>query len=86
MKHILHNFQTVIESMFSKNNQNFKKEEGLCISEVVLDHSGNERIAKYIKLSGYLADGIHYYQSFLRVNNVWKAFAFQIKFMHKPVV
>ena len=84
--HILRNFQTVIQPRFSKGNQNFKGIEGLCISEVASDRSGNERAVKCVKLSGYLADGAHKHQYFIRVNNVWKAFAFQINFMHRPVV
>ena len=72
--------------MFSRNKQNFKGEEGLCISEVAPDRSGNEHAVKCVKSSRYLADDVHMRQSFLRAKNVWKAFAIQINFVHKPVV
>ena len=72
--------------MFSIDHQNLSGFEGLFISEVVSDRSGNERTVNYVKISAYLADGVDKHQCFVRVNKVWKAFTFQTNFMHKPVI
>ena len=71
---------------FQKNKKFFTVSEGFCIAEVASDRSGNERAVKHVKLSSFLSDGLHHYQSFVRVNEVWTAFDFQINFMHCTVV
>ena len=85
-QHVLQNQQKIIQPKFSKDKNNFTGLEALCISEVASDRSGNERAVRCVKRSGCLAGGIKQNQSFDRVNDVWKAFGFQINFMHKPVV
>ena len=78
--------QRVVQPIFATESRSFTGQEGLCVSEVASDRSGNERAVKCVKLSGFLSTGADKSQSFVRLNDVWKAFAFQINFMHRPVV
>jgi hypothetical protein len=79
-------FQKAIQPIFSTMGFGFKGIEGLCIAEVASDRSGNERAVKCVKQSNFITDGLHSNQSFSRMNNVWKAFAFQCNFMFQPVL
>ena len=85
-QHILRNNQKIIQPICSVDGRGLAGDEGLCISEVASDRSGNERAVKCIKQSDYLTNGLNHHQSFDRVNTVWKSFGFQSNFMHCPIV
>ena len=78
--------QKVVQPVFSRNGLAFKGNEGLRISEVASDRSGNERATNECKQSKFISRGIERAQSFDRMNDSWKAFSFQCEFLHEPVV
>ena len=74
---ILRFYQKAIQPIFASVLRNFNALEGLCISEIASDRSGNERGVKCVKHSGFISNGLEKNQSYERMNNVWKVFAFQ---------
>ena len=68
--------QRVIQPIFAKSGHSFSQLEGLCISEIASDRSGNERVVRLSKQSGYINRGVQPAGSLLWMDNAWMAWSF----------
>ena len=78
--------QSMIQPDFAKSDSNFKGNETLTSAAVATDRSGNERVVRLSKQSGYKNRGVHPARSLLWMDNAWIALSFQCNFMFENVL
>ena len=78
--------QECIQPIFAKSDRRFSGGDAVVSSSVASDRSGNERGVNLSKKPGYIKRGLVPGGCPIRLNNVWKAWGFQVNFMYKPVL
>ena len=78
--------QLLLQPFFARSDRKFSSREALLSGAVASDRSGNERAVKRLKLSNFVARGIHQTQDLDRFADSWIAWGFQCNFMFEPVL
>jgi hypothetical protein len=69
--------QVVTQPAFGKGDKKFSDKEPLRIAAIAHDWSGNERVVRYMKLSGFIKAGLQPNESTVCLANVWLCWGFQ---------
>ena len=77
---------TFTAAFFARSDHKFSSREVLLSGAVASDRSGNECAVKQLKLSNFIARGIHQTQDLDQFTDVWIAWGFQCNFMFEPVL
>ena len=78
--------QLTLQPDFAKGDRRLKGNETLASVVIATDRSGNERVVRLSKQSGYINRGITQRTSLLQMDNAWMAWSFQCNFMFENVL
>jgi hypothetical protein len=74
--------QLLLQPFFAKSDRKFNSNEVLVAS----NQSANEQAVKRMKVSSFIARGMHQQQDLECFSDIWLAWGFQCNFMYKPVL
>ena len=81
-----HGKQEVLQPTFKFKDRRFTAIDTLTTVSIASDRAGNERAVNRLKTSSYLREGIEQNQDFVRTNDVWLAYRFQVNFIYGAVM